>query len=236
MQVLKLPEFTPLTSFGDAQMKVSYGIWVRARDDGAMDAYVTDSFQLADGSPPPLAELGQRVHQFLLTRDVDNLHSEYVRAFGDTTPAGALRWVESILGDPPHNRLMIAEEHLQTGTALRVYDMDAHYTGHDIGRELFKGQAEGIALYACPDGSGYWFATDQNQGGNLFLVFDRESLEPLGSFAGKDTQNTDGIHMRMHGSKEFPDGVFYAVHDDRAVSAFDWRDIAKALGLRERCR
>jgi 3-phytase len=28
---------------------------------------------------------------------------------------------------------------------------------------------------------------------------------------------------------EFPAGAFFAVHDDRAVAAFDWRDIEQAL-------
>ncbi len=28
-------------------------------------------------------------------------------------------------------------------------------------------------------------------------------------------------------------GVFYALHDDQAVAAFDWRDIAKALRLKD---
>jgi 3-phytase len=29
----------------------------------------------------------------------------------------------------------------------------------------------------------------------------------------------------------FPAGAFFAVHDDQAVAAFDWRDIASELGL-----
>jgi len=36
-------------------------------------------------------------------------------------------------------------------------------------------------------------------------------------------------------TSRFPNGVFYAVHDDQGVGAFDWRDIAKALALRTDC-
>ncbi len=234
-QVFSLPSFQHLLTLGEQEMRVPYGVWVQELPDGEREVYVTDSFQLPDGSPPPLPELNRRVHQFHLSAQGKGFKANFVRSFGETTPEGALRWVESIVGDPVHDRLMIAEEHLETGTAVRVYDSAGHYTGQDIGRELFKGQAEGIALFACADGSGYWFATDQDQGGNRFQIFDRESLKPLGSFASSSTQNTDGIHMRQQPSAAFPKGAFYAVHDDRAVSAFDWRDIAKALNLRTEC-
>jgi 3-phytase len=66
-------------------------------------------------------------------------------------------------------------------------------------------------------------------------VFDRVSLASLGAFAGRVTANTDGVWLQQGGTAAFPDGVFFAVHDDRGVAAFDWRDIARALGLRQRC-
>ncbi len=234
VQVFELPSFKPLAVIGEAELKVAYGLWVRRQGSG-YELYVTDSYQKPDGVPPPIAELDDRVHLFTLTLAGGEATASHVRAIGDTSQAGALRWVESIHGDPTHDRMLIAEEHLPTGTALRVYDMQGRYTGKDIGKELFRGQAEGIALYACEDGSGYWLATDQHASGNVFQVFDRQTLQSLGSFAGSGTQNTDGIHMRMQSSAAFPKGVFYAVHDDRAVSAFDWGDVAKGLRLRESC-
>ena len=36
-------------------------------------------------------------------------------------------------------------------------------------------------------------------------------------------------------TRRFPEGVLYAAHDDRGVGAFDWRDIATALNLRQNC-
>ena len=235
VQIFELPAFKPIAVLGASELKLPYGLWVR-KTGAEYEVYVTDSYQKDDGEPPPLADLINRVHLFQLIHAHGAIKARHVRGIGDTSEAGALRWVESIYGDPIHNRMLIAEEHLPTGTALRVYDMQGRYSGRDIGKELFKGQAEGIALFSCIDGSGYWLATDQHSSGNVFQVFDRQSLGSLGSFAGSGTQNTDGIHLRMQPSAAFPNGVFYAVHDDRAVSAFDWRDIAKGLGIRASCR
>lgn len=234
VHVYALPEFKSLGVFGADLLKVAYGVWVQKRADD-YEVYVTDSFQLPDGNPPALAELDQRVERFVVHRDGDTLSARSLGHFGDVSERGALRWVESIMGDPAHGRLMIAEEFMPVGSTLRVYDMDGRYQQQDLDTRHFEGQAEGIALFACDDGNGYWIATDQRDDGNRFQVFDRVSLRHLGSFAGRKTSNTDGIHLRMQASPSFPAGVFFAVHDDQAVSAFDWRDIAKALALRERC-
>ncbi len=235
VQVLALPDFQPLAVFGSDELKVPYGLWIERTGAGQYDVYVTDSYQLADGLPPPLEQLSERVKRFRLLRDAAGARSIFLGSFGDTSASGALRWVESIYGDPSHGRLLIAEEFEEIGSTLRVYDMAGRYLGIDLDRSQFDGQAEGIALWACADGSGYWLATDQRQDGNRFQVFDRVTLEHLGGFAGAHTSNTDGIHLQSAATAAFPGGVFFAVHDDQAVSAIDWRDIARALGLRESC-
>lgn len=235
VQVLSLPEFEPLLIFGAAELKVPYGLWIERKTPSSLDVYVTDSYQLADGTPPPLEQLSERVKHYRLTRSGDRFEAVHVASFGDISASGALRWVESIYGDPRHGRLLIAEEYLETGSTLRVYDMTGNYLGIDLDPSHFDGQAEGIALWSCADGSGYWVATDQRDDGNRFQVFDRITLKHLGSFAGRNTSNTDGIYLHTTPTTAFPRGVFFAVHDDQAVSAFDWRDIAGALGLRAEC-
>ena len=95
--------------------------------------------------------------------------------------------------------------------------------------------AEGMALAQCADGTGYWIATDQFKDRSLFHVFDRQDLAYRGAFAGEKTANTDGVWLHQAGTARFPAGVFYAVHDDMGVAAFDWRDVAKALELPENC-
>ena len=69
----------------------------------------------------------------------------------------------------------------------------------------------------------------------MFHLFDRRTLEHVGAFAGETVGNTDGIWLHQDATTRFPAGAFYAVHDDQAVGAFDWRDVAKALKLPETC-
>src|SRR5690606_37178919 len=105
-------------------------------------------------------------------------------AFGDVGEAGAIRIPESIWGDPANGRLLIAEEDVATGTAIRDYAIDGRFRGRTVGLGLFEAQAEGIAMWQCADGSGYWIATDQFKDRSLFHVFDRRTLEHVGAFAG----------------------------------------------------
>ena len=37
------------------------------------------------------------------------------------------------------------------------------------------------------------------------------------------------------GTPRFPAGALFALHDDKAVAAFDLREVARALGLSDRC-
>jgi 3-phytase len=237
VQVQRLPDFTPVAIIGRDVLRSPYGLWLNPLPDGRLEMLVTDSF-MADfrtETLPPMEELDQRVKRFRLDPSAPDLAPEYVGHFGDTTEAGALRMVESIAGDPVYDRLLIAEEDLRVGTTLRVYDLAGNYTGRDLPPERFTAQAEGVALWACPDGRGYWIATDQNSDLTVFHVFDRRELGYLGSFTGKHVALTDGIWLHQSGTRAFPDGVLYAAHNDEGVAAFDWREIAKALDLSPRC-
>lgn len=260
VQVLRLPGFEPLGSFGEQDLVSPYGLWVRGLGSGTpgevarIEVIVSDSYMDPDPRrrgeyvPPPLARLGERFERFLLQPSATpgtapgarsggfSLGARRVAAFGDTGAAGAVRVAESLWGDPHYDRLLVAEEDTATGTRLRDYLLGAgRYAGRDAGAAQFKAQAEGIALWACADGTGYWIASDQFEDRTLFHVFDRASLAHRGAFAGRVTANTDGVWLHQAGTTIFPDGVFLAVHDDQAVAAFDWRDIARTLGLQERC-
>ena len=238
VQVLHLPGFEPVALVGADVLRSPYGLWLDPKADGSLEMLVTDSF-MADyrtQALPPMEELDERVKRFRLRPAADGtLAAEFLGAFGDTTEDGALRMVASIAGDPRHDRLLIAEEDLRVGTTLRVYDLAGRYRGQNLPRERFKAQAEGVALFACADGSGYWLTTDQNSDLTVFHVFDRRELGYLGSFTGATTALTDGIWLQQAGTAAFPQGVLYAAHNDEAVAAFDWRDIAAALDIRDRC-
>ncbi|MEO6519527.1 MAG: phytase [Pseudoxanthomonas sp.] len=232
VQVFQLPGFEPLLTFGSEDLKQPYGLWVRPLKDG-YEIIVSDNYMSAHNEdlPPPLAELDRRFKRYQLSRMPSGWQARLTEAFGDTTEAGAIRIAESVFGDVAHDRLLLAEEDIASGTRLREYGLDGKYRGRDIGANLFKAQAEGMALYRCANGDGYWIATDQFKDRSLFHVFDRVSLQPLGAFAGNKTANTDGVWLDQGADSRFPQGVFYAVHDDQAVAAFDWRDISAALLL-----
>jgi 3-phytase len=117
---------------------------------------------------------------------------------------------------------------------LKVYSFDGRFSGEIVGDGLFRVQPEGIALYECGD-DGYWISTDQDLGTNVFHLFDRRTLAHVGAFQGATTQNTDGIWLARKPLPGFPAGALFAVHDDQAVAAFDWRDIAAALDLAQGC-
>lgn len=239
VQVLGLPSLRSLGTFGEAQLRKPYGLWVHAID-GGFDVLVTDAYMAGEDAQgeeivPPLAQLDRRVQRYRVALADDDLQASHTGAFGDTGAQGAIRIPESLWGDTANDRLLIAEEDIASGTSVREYGLDGRYRGRTLGAGLFKAQAEGIALWQCADGSGYWIATDQFKDRSLFHLFDRRTLAHVGAFAGEVVGNTDGIWLHQGATARFPSGVFYAVHDDQAVAAFDWRDVAMALKLPAVC-
>lgn len=240
VQVLRAGDFHALGSFGADELQQPYGIWLRRDGDHRYDVLVSDAYMAGtdaagDDIVPPLAQLDRRLRRYAVEIRGDGLSARLRASLGDTSADGAIRIPESLWGDPAHDRLLIAEEDVATGTAVREYDLAGRYRGRTLGLGLFRAQAEGIALWQCADGSGYWIATDQYKDRSLFHVFDRVTLRHLGAFAGETVANTDGIWLHQAGTRRFPQGVFYAVHDDQGVGAFDWREVAAALKLRATC-
>jgi 3-phytase len=233
VEMLHLPDGRRLGTLGETVLRNPYGIWVHARP-GTWDVYVTDSYRLDDGRMPPPEQLGRRVRHFRVSPGaVPRVRS--TRAFGETRGSGMLLTVESIAGDPRHDRLLVAEEQLDAASGLRVYRSDGRYTGTSIAAGVFAHQAEGIVLLACADGSGFWVASDQHPEQQRFHVFDRASLRWLASFRGRIARDTDGLAFERGPLPGFPDGLLYAQHDNRAVVAFDWGRVARALDLEPGC-
>ncbi len=241
VQVLSLPDFRPLGSFGEAQLRAPYGLWLNPGRDGRLgdviDVYVTDNFMLGERFDvvPPLDQLAQRVRRYRLRFNADGgFAAEPGGSFGDTGEANALRIVESIAGDAAHDRLLIADEYRPQST-LREYTLAGRATGRRIPEDTFSFEAEGVSLWTCKRDKGYWVSVDQLSPLTVFHVFDRETLTRVGSITGKTVAATDGITLRTAASKRFPKGALFAVHQDKSVAAFDLRDIAKALKLDRGC-
>jgi 3-phytase len=233
LQVFRLPSWTVLGSFGGNDLIKPYGIALR-RDSSAYVLYVTDNYETADENIPPDAELGRRVKMFRMTVGEKSVTGELMGAFGATEGDGVLRVVESICVDTVHNRLLVADED-NSARDIKIYDLAGTFTGTVIGGGIFLYEPEGIVLYECPDGEGYYLCTDQDMADNTFHVFDRKSLKHVGSFKGAITANTDGIALTQRGVGDFLEGIFVAVHNDGNLGTFDWRPIAERLELRHRC-
>lgn len=241
VQVLELPGFRPAGVFGTDELRSPYGIWLHESEPGELEVYVTDSFMYGERYErvPPLAELDQRVRRYRVMIGADGrVRARHVGAFGDTSEAGALRVVESIAGDPAHGRLIVADEStaLQGGASTLVeYTLDGRPTGRRLPPASFRAQAEGVVLWPCSGSDGYWIAVDQLTPLTTFHLFDRTTLQPRGSFQGKTTAHTDGVALHAATTPGFPGGALFAVHDDRAVAAFDLREVADALDLAPGC-
>ncbi|HZH43655.1 MAG TPA: phytase [Lysobacter sp.] len=236
VQVLALPEFRPLASFGEDELRSPYGIWLDATEPGELVAYVTDSFMYGEhyDELPPLEEMNQRVRRYRLRFEPDGrMHAGYAGAFGETDREQALRIVESLAGDPANDRLLIADEYRPAST-LREYRFDGRATGRSLPPDSFAAEAEGVALWTCGDG-GYWITVDQLAPYTHFHLFDRVTLAPVGSFTGRSTAHTDGIALNAQPSQAFPSGALFAVHDDKAIAAFDLAEIARTLKLDPAC-
>ncbi|MGY0634900.1 phytase [Luteimonas sp. A478] len=237
VQVLALPGLEPVGSFGEDILRSPYGIWLHETAPGELEVYVTDSFMYGKdfSEVPPLHELDQRVRRFRLQlADGGGIDASYLGSFGDTSQAGALRIVESLWGDPAHDRLLVADEDRRHVSTLREYTLDGRYTGRSMPGS-FAGEAEGVVLWDCSPDEGYWIAVDQLVPYSLFHVHDRVNLDHRGSFRGRITANTDGIALHLAPTARFPAGVMYAVHDDRSVSAFDLGHVVQALDLDHAC-
>jgi len=240
VQVFGLPDFAPVAMFGAQRLRSPYGIWAHVAAPGRIDAYVTDSFMYGERFDvvPPLPELVQRVRKFEIDFADGRMTARDAGDFGDTSEAGALRLVESLAGDPAHGRLLIADE--ATGPAprrsnLREYTLAGRFTGRSLPEGSFDAEAEGIALWACGADAGYWVAVDQLFPLTRFHLFDRKTLRWHATWQGNTTANTDGIALHAAPTRAFPHGALFAVHQDKAIAAFDLGEVARALRLEPGC-
>lgn len=236
IQVIQLPEMEFIGFMSHEDLRYPYGLSVHRTTDGDFDLYISDNYNPALEGYPLEEQLDERIHHYRFSlNEQGEIAYEAIRLFGDITGNGILHKVESLYADPVYNRLLIADE-AYSQRSVKIYSLEGEYTGVDIPNLFFTSEPEGIALYSCDDGSGYWIITDQHKTDeNKFQIFDRETLQYIGGFRGDITRNTDGIWLTQKAFGEFEAGAFYAVHDDGSVTAFSWTDISDAVGLELNC-
>lgn len=229
VQVTRMPGGEPVGAFGADVLVKPYGAVI----GGALPDltfWVTDDYEVPDDGT---GDLTRRIHRFRVTFDATGSPTVTEHAaFGEASGPGALQVVETIGLDETFNRLLVADEARRVHL---IYDTTGTFTGGAMGEGLISGDPEGVALVRCGEASGYWIATDQQPDVSWFRIFRRDDLAYLGAFRGQVTTNTDGVTF-AHGAVPGFDGpAFFAVHDDRGVTAFAWDDVAAALDLTAGC-
>lgn len=229
VQIFSLPSLSFKGFIEDNNLRKPYGLYVK-KDKDDYTVYVTDNYETEQGTTPPDNELDKRIHIYKYGIKNDIPYFKLEKYFGETSGEGKLKVVESINGDTEYNNLLISEEDT-TDSCVKIYTADGKYKNLTAGKGLFKFQVEGIALYKKGKG-GFWIVTDQSMTKNRFLVFDRKTFSYLGAFEGPNTLNTDGIWLSDKKIGKYKKGLFFAVHNDGNVSAFDFEKILKAFGRR----
>jgi 3-phytase len=236
IQVLRLPDFEPLGTFGEELLQWPYGVAVDHPGEW-YEVFVTDSYDSPEHEPPAPEVAANRLRHYRFRPTKAGLDVELVRSFGEPTGDGALYRVESLAIDRPMGRLYVADESRQR-LNLKAYSLDGAFLG-TFGDGRHYREPEGVLLLGCgPEEAreGYIIAADQTQP-SRFLVWDRRSLVPRGGFTGEPTIDiTDGIAFAAMDDGPGAGGMFYATHWDVQVVAYRWIDIVEALGLRTDCR
>ncbi len=230
VQVMTLPEFSPLGTIGDSLLVKPYGLFVYQVRENVYSMYVTDNYKTEIEDIPPDEALDKSIHHYEFSVQENEFSWMLLNQFGATRGEGVLSIVESIWGDVVNDYLLIAEEDVRQ-SSVKVYDFAGQFTGSVFGQGLFDNQVEGISLYKTDPGEGYWIVTDQSYEKNRYHLFERKSFEYVATFQGPKTTNTDGIWLSARPFGDFPEGAFYAVHDDGNVSAFDWQMILETTGI-----
>jgi 3-phytase len=221
---------------GEAAAPMGLALYQRARD-GAVFAIV---------SPKE----GPRQNYLWQYRLVDSgggrIGARFVRRFGNFSAATVREEneIESVAVDDALGYVYYSDE------ADGIHKWHADPDHPDAGRELahfarsgFRGDREGIAIYALPDGTGYIVGTDQLDEDSEYHVYSREgapgnphdhSREIAVLRGGADA--TDGIEISSSPlGPGLPSGALVAMNSaTRNFLVFRWQDIAPVVkpGLR----
>lgn len=229
VQVFNYNNMKTLGYVGYEKLKKPYGIAV-FKSKKLYNILVTDDYESDDEKMPvDFSILDKRIQHYILDLS-KGFKSDFIRYIGETKENSALKVVESIYADPINNKILIADESNYSKN-IKIYSLDEGKFIKNIGDGLFKYQAEGIALYDCGNGKGYWFTTDQSEGNNTFHIFDRKTFDYITSFKSKVTQNTDGIWLTQTKTSTYPEGIFIPVNNDGGVSVYNLKELLTELNI-----
>lgn len=196
----------------------------RRPGDGAIFAIVAPKTGPRDGY----------LSQYRLQRNAEGMvEAKFVRSFGRFSGAGE---IEAVAVDDQLGHVYYADE----GDGIHKYhaDPDHPFAANELAhfaREGFRGDREGIAIYAHADGTGYLVCTDQLAGNSDYHIFKREgeSGRPhdhsrrLKVVRG-GADSTDGLEITSAPlGPRLPFGLMVAMNSkDRNFLLYRWEDVA----------
>lgn len=216
---------------GEAGAPMGIGLYRRPRD-GAVFAIV---------APKEGPREGYLWQYRLFDAGSGRLGAKFVRRFGafSATSVREENEIEAVAVDDALGYVYYADE------ADGIHKWHADPDHPDAGRELahfartgYRGDREGIAIYALPDGTGYIVGTDQLDEDSEYHVYAREgtpgnphdhSREIVVVRGGADA--TDGIEISSSAlGPGLPHGAFVAMNSGpRNFLMFRWQDVAAAV-------
>jgi myo-inositol-hexaphosphate 3-phosphohydrolase len=215
VKVHHIPDFALLRTFGEG-MGEPEGIDVLHTPEGETLIYVTDS---SDAS----------VHVY------DLATGALVRSFSTGFGAG----IEPILADDLYQRIYVARGEKESTRGVGLFDPDGTLL-FEFAANVFKNDAEGMAIYAC-GAAGYLVIADQHGSRTELEIFDRVTLQHLGTFnmqdgGGEFTSATDGIDILQTPLPGFPNGLLAACDGCGSnlpdeMDVVSWDHIAAVMGL-----
>jgi 3-phytase len=160
----------------------------------------------------------------------------FIRYFGRFSGSGE---IEAVAVDNELGYVYYADE----GDGIHKYHADPAHPQAAVelahfGQTGFRGDREGIGIYARPDGTGYIICTDQLPGNSEYRVFLREG--ELGrphdhsrviKVVRGGADSTDGLEVTSRPiGPSFPNGLMIVMNSkDRNFLVFRWEDIAAAV-------
>jgi 3-phytase len=212
---------------GEARMPMGVALYKRPRD-GAIFAIVA----------PKTGPTTGYLWQYRLDVDPvsDVVRGTFVRRFGQFSGTGE---IEAVAVDDALEYVYYADEEY----AVHKWHADPDHP--DAARELaafaqdgFKGQREGIGIFARADGSGYIAISDQIEGASELHIYPRDGHagrphehDPPIAVLSTPADSTDGVDIEPKGlSGEFARGLLVMMNSrDRNFQLYSWDDVAKGI-------
>ncbi len=156
----------------------------------------------------------------------------FLRYFGRFSGTGE---IEAVAVDDALGFVYYADE----GDGIHKYSADPDQPASEaahFGREGFRGDREGIAIYARPDGKGYVVCTDQLEGSSEYHFYRREDPRQEVKVIRGGADSTDGLEITPRPlGPAFPSGLMVAMNSKgRNFLLFRWEDVSNAVEARQR--